>query len=125
MLLSLNLTQNERTSKWAQLSGGWRLALFPWLSFLQALTWRPATSLRQRLRCRPPPRVWGDTAVITAKLWGKGLEVGQPFEYAVWFSDTYVRTPAGWRYVFGQASMHLPKTPDWQTINNKEQSGPA
>jgi ketosteroid isomerase-like protein len=57
-------------------------------------------------------RVWGDTAVITAKLWAKGLEVGQPFEYTVWFSDTYVRTPAGWRYVFGQASMHLPKTPD-------------
>ena len=57
-------------------------------------------------------RVWGDTAVITAKLLGKGLEVGQPFEYTVWFSDTYVRTPAGWRYVFGQASMHLPKTRD-------------
>jgi ketosteroid isomerase-like protein len=57
-------------------------------------------------------RVWGDTAVITAKLWEKGSDDGKPFEYAVWFSDTYVRTPAGWRYVFGQASLHLPKTPD-------------
>jgi ketosteroid isomerase-like protein len=57
-------------------------------------------------------RVWGDTAVITAKLWEKGLDDGKPFEYTVWFSDTYVRTPAGWRYVFGQASLHLPKPPD-------------
>jgi hypothetical protein len=24
------------------------------------------------------------------------------------FSDTYVRTPSGWRYVFGQASLPLP-----------------
>lgn len=57
-------------------------------------------------------RVWGDTAVVTAKLWEKGSNGGQPFEYTVWFSDTYVRTPAGWRYVFGQASTHLRKTPD-------------
>ena len=56
-------------------------------------------------------RVWGDTAVITAKLWAKGTENGKPFEYTLWFSDTYVRTPAGWRYVFGQASSRLPKTP--------------
>jgi len=26
----------------------------------------------------------------------------------LWFSDTYVRTPSGWRYVFGQASSPLP-----------------
>jgi len=56
-------------------------------------------------------RVWGDTAVITAKLREKGSDDGRPFEYAVWFSDTYVRTPAGWRYVFGQASLPLPKVP--------------
>jgi ketosteroid isomerase-like protein len=56
-------------------------------------------------------RVWGDTAVITAKLWEKGSDDGKPFEYSVWFSDTYVRTSSGWRYVFGQASLHLPKTP--------------
>ncbi len=54
-------------------------------------------------------RVWGDTAVVTALLWEKGVDKGQPFEYHVWFSDTYVRTPGGWKYVFGQASLPLPK----------------
>ena len=54
-------------------------------------------------------RVWYDTAVVTALLWAKGTENGKPFEYKLWFSDTYVRTPAGWRYVFGQASLPLPK----------------
>ncbi len=53
-------------------------------------------------------RVWGDTAVVTAKLWAKGTEAGKPFDYRVWFSDTYVRTPAGWKYVLGQASTRLP-----------------
>jgi ketosteroid isomerase-like protein len=56
-------------------------------------------------------RVWGDTAVITALLWAKGTESGKPFDYKVWFSDTYVRMPNGWRYVFGQASTRLPNTP--------------
>ena len=56
-------------------------------------------------------RVWGDTAVVTALLWAKGTKEGKPFEYKLWFSDTYVRTPAGWRYVFGQASLPLPKAP--------------
>lgn len=54
-------------------------------------------------------RVWGDTAVISAKLWEKGTNAGKPFDYTVWFSDTYVRTPTGWRYVFGQSSLPLPK----------------
>ena len=54
-------------------------------------------------------RIWGDTAVITAKLWEKGTDNGKPFDSTLWFSDTYVRTPAGWRYVFGQASSPLPK----------------
>jgi ketosteroid isomerase-like protein len=56
-------------------------------------------------------RVWGDTAVVTAKLWEKGKEDGKPFDKTLWFSDTYVRTSKGWRYVFGQASLALPKTP--------------
>jgi ketosteroid isomerase-like protein len=55
-------------------------------------------------------RIGGDTAVVTAKLWEKGTENGKPFDYAVWFSDTYVRTASGWRYVFGQSSLPLPKT---------------
>lgn len=56
-------------------------------------------------------RVWGDTAVVTALLWIKGAAAdgGAPFDYKLWFSDTYVRTPAGWRYAFGQASLPLPK----------------
>ena len=53
-------------------------------------------------------RVWGDTAVVTAKLWEKGTDRGKPFDKTVWFSDTYVRTPQGWRYVFGQSSLALP-----------------
>jgi len=53
-------------------------------------------------------RVWGDTAVVTALLWAKGSDRGTSFEYRVWFSDTYVRTQAGWRYVFGQSSLPLP-----------------
>jgi len=56
-------------------------------------------------------RVWGDTAVVTALLWAKGTEDGKAFDYKLWFSDTYVRNPTGWRYVFGQASTRLPKTP--------------
>ena len=52
-------------------------------------------------------RVWGDTAVVTALLWAKGATDGKAFEYRLWFSDTYVRTSSGWRYVFGQASLPL------------------
>ena len=53
-------------------------------------------------------RVWGDTAVVTARIWLKGTDEGKPFEYHAWFSDTYVRTASGWRYVHGQASLPLP-----------------
>jgi ketosteroid isomerase-like protein len=56
-------------------------------------------------------RVWGDTAVITAKLWVKGTQGGKAFDRKLWFSDTYVRTKDGWRYVFGQASLALPPSP--------------
>ena len=53
-------------------------------------------------------RVWGDTAVVTAILWVKGTTAGTPMDYKLWFSDTYVRTAKGWKYVFGQASVRLP-----------------
>ncbi|HSB54542.1 MAG TPA: nuclear transport factor 2 family protein [Gemmatimonadales bacterium] len=56
-------------------------------------------------------RLWGSTAVVTALLWVKGTDKGKPFDYKLWFSDTYVRTPGGWRYVFGQASIPLPAAP--------------
>lgn len=54
-------------------------------------------------------RIWGDTAVVTALLRSKGTSKGEPFEHKLWFSDTYVRTPSGWRYAFGQASLKLPR----------------
>src|SRR5262245_11260978 len=56
-------------------------------------------------------RVWGDTAVVTAKLWLKGTSGGKAIDKKLWFSDTYVRTPKGWRYAFGQSSLSLPPTP--------------
>jgi ketosteroid isomerase-like protein len=56
-------------------------------------------------------RIWGDTAVVTAKLWEKGTTDGKPFDKTLWFSDVYVRTKAGWRYVFGQASLPMPRNP--------------
>jgi ketosteroid isomerase-like protein len=54
-------------------------------------------------------RVFGDTAVVTALLWIKGANKDAPYDYKLWFSDTYARTPSGWRYVFGQASTRLPQ----------------
>jgi len=53
-------------------------------------------------------RVWSDTAVVTAKLWLKYKAEGKVVDRKLWFSDTYVRTPKGWRYAFGQASLSLP-----------------
>jgi ketosteroid isomerase-like protein len=52
--------------------------------------------------------VWGDTAIVTAKLLMKGTVEGKPFDRVLWFSDTYVRTDSGWKYLFGQASLPLP-----------------
>lgn len=54
-------------------------------------------------------RVWGNTAVVTALLWAQGTQDGKPFDYKLWFSDVYVRTPKGWKYVFGQAAQPLSK----------------
>ena len=58
-------------------------------------------------------RMFGpDTAVVTARLWLKGAyKNGAAFDRRLWFSDTYVRTPDGWRYAFGQSSIQLPSAP--------------
>ena len=49
-------------------------------------------------------RVWGDTAIVTAFLWEKGTDSGKSFDHKLWFSDVYLRTPTGWRYVFAQSA---------------------
>jgi ketosteroid isomerase-like protein len=56
-------------------------------------------------------RLWGDTAVVTAKLWLKYKAGDKQVDKKLWFSDTYVRTPKGWRYAFGQSSLALPEAP--------------
>ena len=56
--------------------------------------------------------VSGDTAIVTAKLRIKASVNGKPLDETLWFSDTYVRTPKGWRYFFGQASLPLPAAQD-------------
>lgn len=55
-------------------------------------------------------RLYGkDTAIVTALLAIKGTRKdGSRIDLKLWFSDTYVRTPQGWKYVFGQASLPLP-----------------
>ena len=55
-------------------------------------------------------RLWGDCAVVTARLWLKGTNRANAaqFDRRLWFSDTYVRTAQGWRYAFGQSSLDLP-----------------
>lgn len=55
-------------------------------------------------------RLYGpDTAIVTARLWLKGARRdGSSFDRHLWFSDTYVRTPDGWKYAFGQSSIELP-----------------
>jgi ketosteroid isomerase-like protein len=52
--------------------------------------------------------VFGDTGVVTAKLRARGIEDGVKVDYSQWFTDVYVRTPKGWRYVYAQASLSLP-----------------
>lgn len=49
-------------------------------------------------------RMFGDTAIVTAYLWEKGVEDGKPFDHKLWFSDVYRHTPTGWRYVFAQSA---------------------
>ena len=52
--------------------------------------------------------VFGDTGVVTAKLHAKGIEDGVKVDYSQWFTDVYVRTRNGWRYVYAQSSLSLP-----------------
>ena len=49
-------------------------------------------------------RVHGDTAIVVALLHQKGVDHGEPFDYSVRFSDTYVRENGAWRNVHAHAS---------------------
>jgi ketosteroid isomerase-like protein len=49
-------------------------------------------------------RVHGDTAIVVALLHQKGIDHGQPFDYSVRFSDTYVRENGAWRNVHAHAT---------------------
>ena len=73
----------------------------------KAITW----DVQREIDGSQKVRVWGDTAVVTAKLRVKGTRDGKAFDRTLWFSDTYVRTASSWRYVFGQASLALPPAP--------------
>ena len=55
-------------------------------------------------------RVWGNTAVVTAKLHIKGAQAERRFDRKLWFSDTYVCSDGRWKYAFGQASLPLPSS---------------
>ena len=55
--------------------------------------------------------VFGDTGVVTAKLRARGIEDDVKVDYSQWFTDVYVRTPNGWRYIYAQASLSLPSKP--------------
>jgi ketosteroid isomerase-like protein len=55
-------------------------------------------------------RVYGDTAIVTARLHVKGEGSGRAFDRRLWFSDVYVRSADGWKYVLGQASLALPSS---------------
>jgi hypothetical protein len=68
----------------------------------RSITWERQEDSNQTVR------VWGDTAVVTALLSLKYVYQGKMFERELWFSDTYVRTSKGWKYIFGQASLSLP-----------------
>ena len=56
-------------------------------------------------------RLYGNAAVVTAFLWEKGSDGKRSFDYKLWFSDVYMKTPGGWRYVFAQSSLPLVTAP--------------
>jgi hypothetical protein len=51
---------------------------------------------------------FGCGTAVTALLCIKGKRNGAPFERRRWFSDTYVRTPSGWKYASAEVSLPLP-----------------
>ena len=58
-------------------------------------------------------RVWGDIAVVTAKLWAKGTDGGKPFDVTLRLSDTY-GDPCGWKYVLVKLRVICHQLPNLQ-----------
>jgi len=90
-----------------ELSGGWRRGCEALHDNFAQITSAGLADVRSPL-ADVHTADWGDTAVVTARLWLQGVNDGIVFERRLWFSDTYVRRPAGWRYALGQASLPLP-----------------
>jgi ketosteroid isomerase-like protein len=49
-------------------------------------------------------RVHGDTAIVIADLHQVGRHGDAPFDYWVRYTDTWIRTPAGWKCLSGHAT---------------------
>jgi ketosteroid isomerase-like protein len=49
-------------------------------------------------------RVHGDTAIVIADLHQVGRNGAGPFDYRVRYTDTWIRTPAGWKCLSGHAT---------------------
>jgi ketosteroid isomerase-like protein len=49
-------------------------------------------------------RVHGDTAIVIADLHQVGRNGEVPFDYRVRYTDTWIRTPAGWKCLSGHAT---------------------
>jgi ketosteroid isomerase-like protein len=49
-------------------------------------------------------RVHGDTAIVIADLHQVGRNGDTPFDYWVRYTDTWIRTPAGWKCLSGHAT---------------------
>ena len=49
-------------------------------------------------------RVHGDTAIVIADLHQVGRQGDAPFDYWVRYTDTWIRTPAGWKCLSGHAT---------------------
>ena len=104
--------QNDATTMAAILADGFVLVSGDGTRSGKADLIRSATDGRTRYEHQEDTEravvVSGDTGVVTARLRVKGVEDGQQVDYTLWFSDVYLRTPAGWRYWFAQASLPLP-----------------
>ncbi len=48
--------------------------------------------------------IYGDTAVVIGRWWARGVNAGQPFDYAARYVSVWVRHDGGWRMVSDQST---------------------